>query len=148
MPPPLTLRRRHGVRAATTHDDQVISRHGKVTLSRVVQSGEQVGYIITCRCHHNVGEDEKENECKKTLTFGVTEPILSHAECIRRLKNWVILGNDPTLQAGWEASGTARSCHVFDFGGKRLHELSSDDTSLATYGYTDEELDYACARLE
>ena len=105
------------------HDDQVISRHGKVTLSRVVQAGEHTGYIITCRCHLNDGEDSKEFECKKTLVLGRTEEgRLTHEECVRRLKNWVILGNDASLRPAWQATGRMRDCHVKEFGGPRLHK--------------------------
>ena len=110
-----------------------------------MQAGEHKGYIITCRRHHDDSDDRTSPECKKSLYFGADD--LSAAECIRRLKNWFILGNDsatPTLRSYTWPAGRYRSAHVFRYGGRRLCDLASDNADLITYNATDEVLDIMC----
>ena len=74
------------------------------------------------------------------------EGRLTPEECVRRLKNWVVLGNDSSIRPSWQETGSMRDCHVA-WGGARLHELASDNTSLATHGFDDDVLDSVCASL-
>ena len=111
-----------------------------------MKAGVHTGYLITCRQHHDEGEDASK-ECKKALHFGKDQ--LDADEIKRRLKNWFILGNDPatpTLASNPWVAGRYRCSHLH-FGGYRLCELASDNPDLATYGYTDEELDDVCGTI-
>ena len=122
-----------------------MSRHGDATLSRIVQHGMHTGFVITCRRHHDDGDDRSKVECKKALHFG--NEGLPPNECVRRLKNWYILGNDPAtpgLASNPWTAGRYRSSHVFKFGGYRLRDLASDNKALVTHDATDEELDAMC----
>ena len=139
-PHPLPPARTAGGRVRAPHGPhahQIVSVHGKATLSRVEQGGAHVGYVITCRNHEDDG-DPKGTICQKTLMFGVTEDCLTDAECKSRLKRWFIMGNDPatpTLPTQQWEERRFRSCHI-RFGGRRLTELDSDNTTQACYGYS------------
>ena len=80
--------------------------------------------------------------------FGKTSDRLSEAECITRLRRWFIMGNDRMLPtcAEW-VPGRYRSCHN-RWGGYRLCELDSGNESMLCHGFTDEELDNACALID
>ena len=151
-PPPRPLpdrpRPARGPRARIGHRvDRIVSVHGNATLSEESKDGAVVGYKITCRNrNHHDDDDPPGMICQKTLTFG-EDGAISHAECIRRLKCWFILGNDaaaPTLPSMPWPEGKYRSYHVKRFGGCKLCQLASDNTDCILHGASDEVLDHMC----
>ena len=131
--------------------NHIVSTHGRAKLSKVSQGGEHVGYCITCRNPTHVNADDLDEVfCKKTLMLGVAANRLTDEECKRRLKMWFLLGNDPATptleseQGRWKP-GEFRTGHR-NYGGPRLRELAGDLLGGFS-GYTDEELDDACARV-
>ena len=91
------------------------------------RGGDFIGWGITCRRHHNQGEDSQKLPCKRQLTYGAAK--LSDAEVIIRLKRWVIKGYD---------------IPVSDTAGRTGHHLS--DPRALEHPATDEDLDAALAR--
>jgi hypothetical protein len=50
-----------------------------------------VGYGATCRKHCDPGDGPK-HICKKQITFGAGKTAISPADCIARVKMWLLLG--------------------------------------------------------
>ena len=132
--------------------DQIESTHGRAMLSKVSLNGEHVGYCITCRNPAHVNDDDPDGVfCKKTLMLGTCANRLTSDECKRRLKWWFFLGNDPatpTLESerGRWKPGQFRTGHR-NYGGPRLRELADDMLGASFSGYSNDELNEACASI-
>jgi hypothetical protein len=51
-----------------------------------------IGFGGQCKKHHNNG-DRKSHVCKKQITFGTGKTRISEAECLLRVKMWLLLGS-------------------------------------------------------
>ncbi len=98
---------------------------GPFSIAKIFSGGTHVGYGATCGRHHDM-EKSIATPCKKAVTFGKAAQ-LSEAECILRLKRWLVAGMEQEAQWGEEK----RTEHV-RLGGLGLAEFADgpDEASL------------------
>ena len=121
--------------APVAHGMRLVEQIGSVTISECHVRGGLVAFRITCGRHTNA-TDPSNTECCKHLPLGA-EP-LTHAECIRRLKVWCLVG---CQDAAWDTD-TARATHLAE-GGRRLALFASDSDGWRDF--TDADLNEALA---